>query len=334
MTSTVLTLKHQWGGQMQSSWLKKMTEAEIPPMSGCCAKACMGQEMLHQTWKKGVTQVHAESWFQSWQVLLIPAPVSAERERKSFSWRQQSLGITHQSHEKVGCSRASFGPRQMGASSRAISDSWCWWYKRWTWQVKHRVHIWRRPEKRRRRRTSCLSRWTKTRHLDKDIWWQELIMCHRIGLTFSMRWRRCAEEWQARHMVTGDRWSALEGIWEAVLGQRMHRGRTVCCRLGDWCWCQHTCWFCSGHWSGSLSGKWQATTWQSRRFVNPSVGRRWRVLREGGERIRQFSRHPDKEWPDPCDWQVFRVRGSVPPGGHGRIWNWHTSVIECTILAA
>ena len=34
--------------------------------------------------------------------------------------RQQLLGMVHQMHEKVDSSIASFGPRQMGGSTRAI----------------------------------------------------------------------------------------------------------------------------------------------------------------------------------------------------------------------
>ena len=47
---------------------------------GLLRRSLYGTRDAASNLKKGVTQVHAESWFQSWQVLLIPAPVSAERE--------------------------------------------------------------------------------------------------------------------------------------------------------------------------------------------------------------------------------------------------------------
>ena len=47
---------------------------------GLLYKSLYGTRDAASNLEKGVTQVQAESWFQSWQVLLIPVLVSAERK--------------------------------------------------------------------------------------------------------------------------------------------------------------------------------------------------------------------------------------------------------------
>ena len=51
----------------------------------------------------------------------------------------------------------------------------------------------------------------------------------------------------------------------------------------------------------SPSGKWQVTTCQSWRLVDPGICRRQGDLSEDGQRIRQCSKHFDEERPSSFD---------------------------------